>query len=170
MGIQLFLNEHHSTNASAKRPGLLHLRPGQIAEHPRFVWVDSETKKSNIFGLLEISSIRKLNSVDEIAWMDMKTSSRASSKDKTTAACFCVSLKDDSLLFFEAIDETQMTRVVQALKGIVARFHRQLIVGNTEQMGLIPQNKEVEATGTAFMSSLTDDLVVNCFADHVGTS
>lgn len=141
--------------ACVKRPGLLFLRMGQVGEDPHLVWEDLESKKSHIFGLFDIISIDRPTS---LAGFEDKT---------TTAGSFCLSLKDNSLLFFEAVDEVQMSGVVQALKEIVAGFTRQMILGDCEQIGKILQNNNV-AVIEAIAPSLTDNIIENCLADHAG--
>jgi hypothetical protein len=144
-------------SASVKRPGLLFLRMGQVGEDPHLVWEELESKKSHIFGLFDIISIDRPTSL-------------TGSKDETTAAgSFCVSLKDNSLLLFEAVDEVQMTGVVQALKEIVAGFTRLMILGDCEQIGKILQNNNV-AVIEAIVPTLTDSIIENCLADDAGQS
>ena len=159
VGIQLLLNEHNimseELSSSVKRPGLLFLKMGQVGEDPHLVWEDLQSKKSHIIGLFDIISI------------DRPTSLTGSNYETTAAGSFCVSLKDNSLLFFEAVDEVQSTGVVQALKEIVAGFTRQMILGDCEQIGKILQNNNV-AVIEAITPSLTDSIIENCLADHAG--
>lgn len=157
VGIQLLLNEHNimsELSSSVKRPGLLFLKMGQVGEDPHLVWEDLQSKKSHIIGLFDITSIGRPTSL-------------ACSKETTAAGSFCVSLKDNSFLSFEAADEVQMTGVVQALKEIVAGFTRQMILGDCEQIGKILQNNNV-AVIEAITPSLTDCIIENCLADHAG--
>jgi hypothetical protein len=149
VGIRLFLNEH-----GRKIPGLLFLRLGQTEEDPHLLWVAFETKRSNIFSVFDVVSIRKLNFVD---------TSGVDNPNAVESSRFCISLKDDDLIFFEAVDETQMTRVVKVLQVVVARYTRALILGDNERLGQILQKNNVAVTGES-MSSLTDNLVANCFA------
>jgi len=56
---------------------------------------------------------------------------------------------------------------VPALKGIVAGFTRQMILGDCDQIGKFLQNKNV-AVIEAIAPSLTDSIIENCLADDAG--
>lgn len=133
VGIQLHLNippNKRRKMASHKRKGKLFLRFGTRNsgkfEAPCFVWkdaVEESTPTMEGFSLFDISSIRK-PSVFELDSFPMATADSS----------FFISKCDGDSLLFEAIDNVQMTRVSSALKGIVAKMTRCIIMGDDAWM------------------------------------
>lgn len=81
--------------------------------------MENSTPTMENFSLFDISSIRK-PSVFELDSFPMAS----------VDSCFFVSRCDGNSLLFEAIDNVQMTRVSSALKGIVTKMTRSIIMGD----------------------------------------
>eukprot|EP00985_Skeletonema_marinoi_P028469 scaffold24957_cov68-Skeletonema_marinoi.AAC.1 len=97
-GIQLLRSEDDSAReSSGKTPGLLFLKMGQTEEDHHLVWEDTETKKSLLFSIFEIMTIKRVNSDDT------KGGSNANLNEMSSRS-LCMILKDGTLLFFEAVD------------------------------------------------------------------
>ncbi len=144
--------------ASQKRKGKLFLRFGTRSsgkfEEPCFVWKDAiEDSNPAIegFSLFDISSIRK-PSVFELDNFPMAIADSS----------FFISKCDGESLLFEAIDNVQMTRVSSALKGIVAKMTRYIIMGHdawmTQILASVHGSSEDEYLVAATID-LTDHLI-----------
>eukprot|EP00984_Skeletonema_dohrnii_P028764 scaffold18862_cov129-Skeletonema_dohrnii-CCMP3373.AAC.4 len=163
-GIQLLRSEHDSAreSSSGKTPGLLFLKLGQNEEDHHLVWEDTETKKSLLFSIFEIMTIKRVNSDDTKGGSNVN-------HNEMSSRSFCMTLKDGTLLFFEAVDETQNNRIRKVLKGIVAWYTRQMVLGDQEKLVQILQNKNTPLSEEC-LSSLTDKFVANCFDTKDGIS
>ena len=162
-GIQLLRSEDDSAReSSGKTPGLLFLKMGQTEEDHHLVWEDTETKKSLLFSIFEIMTIKRVNSDDTKGGSNVNL-------NEMSSRSLCMTLKDGTLLFFEAVDETQINRIRKVLKGIVAWYTRQMVLGDQEKLGQILQNKNASLSEEC-LTILTDKFVANCFTTKDGIS
>ena len=125
-------------------------------ENPRLQWTDGNSI-SHTLELLDIEMIRRateseLNGIYPFA---------------IAAHSFFIFNKDGLKLLFEAVDELQMTRITTALRGIIARFVKKIVEGESDWVGQmmlvstapVVKFEELEDMVTGAMSDVSKCLV-----------
>ncbi len=93
-------------------------------ESPLLQWTDGNII-SHTLELLDIEMIRQAT----------ESELKAIYPVALAAHSFFISNKDGLSLLFEAVDELQMTRITTALRGIIARFVKKIVAGESDWVG-----------------------------------
>lgn len=173
VGIQLLLNDPpNATEHSGprlNRSGKMFLRFREAAtpdglgrfEQPRLLWTDGKGV-SYALPLLDIQSIRRPTPRE----LDN------SYPFAIPAHSFLLSTRRDGegdegdghrSLLFEAVDEVQMTRVMTALRGIIGKLARKIIMGENDWLAQMMQAASLGSKGSdavpCAMTNVTDHIV-----------
>lgn len=175
VGIQLLLNDppsaERSTGPRLNRAGKMYLQFGTRGgvdgkyDHPRLLWTDGQDVSYEL-EVLDISSINRP------APNDLE----GSYPFAVGAHSFFLSTNSGTSLLFEAVDETQTKRITKALRSIVRRLARKIIMGESDwivQMmlatvgtasgdgtrGVISSLEELEEAAPCAMADATDHMV-----------
>jgi hypothetical protein len=144
VGIRLHLHDPPNTSFAANttlrrnRSGKVYLRFGTRGradnrfEQPRLLWTNGHGL-SHALDLLDVSSIRP-PAPFELDESYPLANPLHSFFVMTHAPAFDRSDGTASSLLFEAMDEVQMVRVTAALRGIIGKLARQIVLGESEWM------------------------------------
>jgi len=178
VGIQLLLNDPPTSSESdvprLNRSGKMFLQFGTTArsdglgkfEDPRLLWTDGQDV-SYTLELLDIQSIRQPSPLElDISYpfaipahsFFLTTTNNIISNDvnKSNSNESDAHFGHTSLLF-EAVDELQMTRVTTALRGIIGKLAKKIILGENDWVVQMMSASSVPG-GRAVMSDTLDDL------------
>lgn len=163
VGIQLLLNESPAAlrntgdSKQQRRLGKMFLQFGTTQsngqfDHPQLCWTDD--KDANSYHHLELLSIQ---SVRQPTMFELENYTQA-----IPAHSFLLVTTDGTSLVFEAVDEVQMNRVSSALKGIISRLAKKILMGENDWM---VQMMVAAAGGVQNLEMDLESLLPNAMAD-----
>jgi len=167
VGIQLLLNDPPASGTSGprlNRAGKMFLQYGTRSaedgsfERPRLLWTDGH----DVSYALELLDVRAIRPPEP---SELEGTYPFAAPDRS----FFISTSDGAALLFEALDGVQMTRVTSALRGIIGRLAKKIVMGENDwvvQMmlasvtgGAAQSLEEVEGEAPRAMADAAEGLI-----------